>query len=349
MNLPLDLQLSAYDYELPTDLIAQCPVYPRDSAKLLIYKKKSDQIIHARVSELADFLPAQTRLIFNESKVFPCRVFAHRSTGAAVEIFFLQEEFNEEGKVHVLLKSTRKKSLGDRLILPNAQQALSISEIVGEGEFVLFAPAAANSFCLKDYLERYGSYPLPPYIKREAGSTLKDSEDYQNYFAKTVGSVAAPTAGLHFTDDLGKRLAAKGILQKYITLHVGLGTFLPVKVEDIRDHKMHAEKFFISDELWQDFENHQAQSIAVGTTSLRALQSRWMGRQEGTDIFLYPGKPVVPLKGLLTNFHLPKSTLLMLVSTLLGREKVLELYRLAVENRYRFFSYGDAMLILINE
>ncbi|MDH4466982.1 MAG: tRNA preQ1(34) S-adenosylmethionine ribosyltransferase-isomerase QueA [Bacteriovoracaceae bacterium] len=343
----IDHQLMAYDYELPLRLIAQTPIYPRENAKLLIYKKKSDQIVHTHVSQLPEILSPKTRLIFNESKVFPCRVLSKKITGASVEIFFLENKFNEKGEVKALLKSARKKKVGESLILPHVEKELRIISEAGEHgvEFILFCKNSL--FNLSEYLNKYGELPLPPYIKRTANNS--DAVDYQNYFAKTTGSVAAPTAGLHFTDSLLKRLSTNDILLKYITLHVGLGTFLPVKSGDIRDHKMHYENFFIPEDVWQDFVAHPMQTILVGTTSLRSIQSKWEGLDHSTNLYLYPGRPVVPIKGLMTNFHLPKSTLLMLVSALIGREKVLEIYQKAIELDYRFFSYGDAMLILMDE
>jgi len=348
---PHDLLLSSYDFDLPHELIAQSPIEVRHNSRLLVYKARSKEVIHSQVFNIDNFLLPRTHLVFNQSKVFPCRVLAKKETGGAVEIFFLAPKMDQDFSVNVLLKSSRKKDLGTLLVLPDLEFPFQIHKINSDGTFTLkYIGEDAHVFSLKHYLENFGHTPLPPYINREAGD--EDKINYQNCFARDLdlGSVAAPTAGLHFTAELLEKLKHHAIDLHWLTLHVGLGTFLPVKENDITKHKMHSEHFFMEDQEWNVIKNNLSQTIAVGTTSFRSLHSKWMGiDKNATDVYVYPGQKVVPLKGLLTNFHLPKSTLLMLVSALIGREKTLELYHLAIQEKYRFFSYGDAMLILMNE
>lgn len=342
---PDDLHLSNYDFDLPKNLIADRPVSGRHHSKLLVYNAKTNEVVHTNFYDIDKYLPQNSLLVANQSKVFPCRLLGEKPTGGKSEIFVLSV-VAEEGSYKVMIKCRGKKNVGDQFILPNNEKAVITK--IEEGVFWV-------SFSVDDlsaYLEEVGRIPIPPYI-RGGESDDKDKKDYQTVFAKNVGSVAAPTAGLHFTDDVFKKLEVKNIARAFVTLHVGLGTFAPVKVDNLKDHTMHTEEYFIDEKNLHALKN-ASKIIAVGTTSLRVLESSYHNnsfevdadKRYKTNIFLYPGKEVKSIDALITNFHLPKSTLLMLVSSLIGREKTLELYREAIAHEYRFFSYGDAMLIL---
>lgn len=340
-HLNEDLKLEAYDYELPEERIAARPVEGRHHSKLLVYKQNSDEIVHEIFKDIVDEIPAGTTIVLNQSKVFPCRLFGQKSTGAKAEVFVLSLEKEDLG-YPVLIKTGGKKKVGDRFLF--AQDFSCTIVKINDGTFeVEFADNAKAS----DVVNALGSIPLPPYI-RDGVSDEMDKETYQTVFAKEYGSVAAPTAGLHFTDELFSKLKEKNIEIAYVTLHVGLGTFAPVKSENIKDHNMHSERFFIDDENLKKIKS-ASKLVAVGTTSLRVLESMPENVEANkvfeTDIFLHPGVEVKSIDGLITNFHLPKSSLIMLVSALIGREKTLSLYKTAIENDYRFFSYGDAMFI----
>jgi len=343
-----DFKLSSYHYELPQKLIAQRPVEPRDHSRLMVYFEESDKVEHVLFKDLPKFLPENSTLVLNNSKVFPCRLNALKPSGGKVEIFLLQK-YSSDGEYSALLKSSGKKRVGDRLIIEGSLEATIISR-EEKGSFKL----AFNGDILA-LLEKDALVPIPPYI-RGGQSDEQDRLNYQTIYAsgdkKAEGSVAAPTAGLHFTERVFSDLDARKIDRNFVTLQVGLGTFSPVKVDDIREHPMHSENYYVEQDQWQSILAAKKR-IAVGTTSLRVMESLWQTRQEyrggelqETDIFLYPGKEIASIDGLVTNFHLPESTLLMLVSSLIGREKTLELYNVAVIEGYRFFSYGDAMLIL---
>lgn len=349
-NSNLDLKLSSYHFELPKDLIAIRPTEKRDQCRLLIYKMATNEIVDASFSDLHQYLPADSLLVKNQTKVLPCRLIGKKSTGAKCEVFILGP-FGGFEIQEVLIKSSSKKHIGDEFLFgPNKELSGKIVEILGDGTFKFQFNLKGED--LVKALETYAKIPIPPYI-RNGESDEQDKKDYQTIYAKNPGSVAAPTAGLHFTEQVMHDLNMKNIDSANVTLHVGMGTFSPVKSDDLRDHQMHSEKFLVEDEDLKKLNNNQ-QCIAVGTTSLRVLESIYDGhqfvkRQDGldqTNIFLYPGKEVRSIIGLITNFHLPESSLLMLVSAIIGREKTLELYKHAIEQQYRFFSYGDAMLIL---
>ncbi len=340
-----DLKLSAYDYQLPEHYIADRPRDCRSSAKLLVYQVTENRVIHTTFSELANFLPANSLLVLNDSKVFKARLLGQKSTGAKIELFILSLQPTANNEIHVLIKSARKKRVGDHLLFIGSEAV--ITRCCDDGTF--YVKFNLSNDRLSEYLEEVGKIPIPPYI-RDGESDQQDEQDYQTTYAKNSGSVACPTAGLHFDEELFAKLASKGIESTYVTLHVGLGTFLPVKEENILAHKMHKEEFSISQETLHKLKNAKF-ITAVGTISLRVLESIYGKSIEAdrfytTDIFLYPGVEVKSIDALITNFHLPKSTLLMLVSSLIGREKTLELYELAKEHNYRFFSYGDGMLIV---
>jgi S-adenosylmethionine:tRNA ribosyltransferase-isomerase len=338
-----DYQLDSYNYNLPSDLIAHYPVEGRHHSRMLVYSKSTKKIEHHKFLDLPDILSPDYLMVFNESRVFPCRLLGQKSTGGRCEVFLLS--CVTKGDTYpALLKTRGRKRIGDEYHFPENMKAKLVS-IEENGSFVL----KFNFKNLSSYLEKYGSVPIPPYI-RDGVSNSQDSESYQTVFARNKGSVAAPTAGLHFTLETFTKLKKRGVEKAFVTLHVGMGTFAPVNTENIKEHSMHEESFFIDRESLQKIE--QAKKIlAVGTTSLRTLESI-RGKDilpdqvYQTDIFLYPGKAIHSAQALLTNFHLPKSTLLMLVAAFIGREEMQRVYQEAIQQRYRFYSYGDSMLIL---
>ncbi|KUO94841.1 tRNA preQ1(34) S-adenosylmethionine ribosyltransferase-isomerase QueA [Ferroacidibacillus organovorans] len=341
-----------FDYELPAHLIAQTPLEKRSDSRLLVLNRKEQTLAHARFYELGNYLRAGDLLIFNDSRVIPARLFGEKEgTGGAVELLLLRPLQNP---VHfeALVKPGRRIRSGQRLRFGGG--ALT-GTVIGEGQDGVRHIAFDTDAKMWDaLLETLGEMPLPPYIHER----LEDRTRYQTVYAREKGSAAAPTAGLHFTDELLSSLAAQGVERAFVTLHVGLGTFRPVQVEDVEKHTMHAEWFRIPAETKQAIERAKAEGrrvICVGTTSVRTIESAWRnygtvaedGSIQGfTDIFIHPNEPLRVTEGLITNFHLPQSTLMMLVAALIGRERLLETYRIAVEHEYRFFSFGDAMLIL---
>jgi len=352
----IDLLKSSYSYDLPKELIAERPAENRADSRLLYYKKSKNLNSDLAFQNIVNLLPENALLVANRSKVFPCRIFCQKTTGAKAEIFFLEILKNQDGVYACLIKSSSKKHIADEF---NAGELnFRIENKYEDGTFGV-SIRGLDGDSLEDFLFKNGNVPIPPYI-RGGMSDEDDKRRYQTVFAKETGSVAAPTAGLHFTEEIFEKLSIKGIDQAFVTLHVGLGTFSPVKVDDLTEHQMHSEKFFIDDENTKIIQEAYACGrpvIAVGTTSLRVLESAFNELFEGTfcpnninntNIFIHPGKKVKSIKGLITNFHLPESTLLMLVSALIGREKVLELYKSAVASKYRFFSYGDAMFLDLN-
>lgn len=345
---PLDLELSSYDYELPSELIASRPMEKRDESRLLAFDMSSRSITHTKFKQLTDLLPANSTLVLNQSKVFPCRLIGRKSTGGEAEAFVLSL-LPKDGNYQVLLKAGGKRKIGDSFHFDSL--VLHLTEIGAEGTFWVSPNFGHMEFL--SFLELKGGIPIPPYI-RDGIADEKDREDYQTVFAANSGSVAAPTAGLHFTPELLEQIKTKGHKIAYVTLHVGLGTFRPVKTATITDHQMHSENYSVSKENADLIRASKGRIVAVGTTALRVLESSWKdgdfdfpveGQYRETRIFLHPGIPVHSICGLVTNFHLPQSSLLMLVSAIIGREKVLKLYSEAINERYRFFSYGDAMFI----
>lgn len=333
-----------FSFDLPQELIAQRPADRREEARLLVLRRETGERHHAMVSQLPVYLDPRSLLVFNDTRVRKARFDATRTdTGGSVE-FLLVEQIDARRWWAITNRSKRTRE-GRRFSFPEGRVARVIDQ--DENRRLLEFDADVE----EDYLEAHGAVPLPPYIRRSADEL--DAERYQTVYARTVGSVAAPTAGLHFTPQLLSRLSEAGIETRFLTLHVGLGTFAPVRSEDVRDHRMHSERFEISQETAEAVNHARGQGrpvVAVGTTSLRALESAAEngGVRAGpsdTDIFIYPGYGFRVVDQLFTNFHTPESTLLMLVSALAGRELILETYQEAVERRYRFFSYGDAMLI----
>ena len=339
------LKTSDFNFDLPQELIAQTPLERRDSSRLLTLNKVTGEREHRHFYDLPDLLREGDCLILNDSRVLPARLFGKRSGGGACEVLLLIDR--GEKVWECLVRPGRKLRTGAKISFGDGQLT---AEVVGEVE-------GGNRLVRFDYegifletLERLGKMPLPPYIKEE----LEDSERYQTVYSRVVGSAAAPTAGLHFTRELLERVKAKGVKVGYVTLHVGLGTFRPVKAESLDEHEMHSEYCVISQEtadLINETKNNGGRVICVGTTSCRTIES-WAnedGTMEAkagwTNIFIYPGYRFKVLDALVTNFHLPESTLIMLVSALAGRENVMAAYKEAVEERYRFFSFGDAMFI----
>lgn len=343
-----DLELSSYDFDLPKELIADRPVPDRHSSRLLVYNEETGEITHSTFKDIAKFLPAHSTLVFNRSKVFPCRLLGHKPSGGEAEVFILSL-LHENGLYPCMVRASGKRKEGDKFIFGDLEA--TIDKIHGNGTFgVSFNKSHA---LLLDDLETIGKIPIPPYIRGGESDEL-DKKTYQTVYAKETGSVAAPTAGLHFSDELLNDLKNHGHKLATVTLHVGAGTFAPVKAENILEHKMHEEFFTIDAENLKVIQEARFR-IAVGTTTLRTLESSWKegnvqfdqpGSMKSTSIFLHPGKDVHSIDAMVTNFHLPGSSLIMLVSAIIGRKKTLELYKIAVENKYRFFSYGDGMLIL---
>jgi S-adenosylmethionine:tRNA ribosyltransferase-isomerase len=345
-----DFELSSYNFDLPRELIADRPVADRHSSKLLVFCEETGEIIHSTFEEIAKFLPAHSTLVFNRSKVFPCRLIGNKPSGGEAEVFVLSL-LHEKGTYPAMVRASGKRKEGDTFFF--GKLVAHIKTVNGNGTFGVTFNVSHEE--LLNQLETIGKIPIPPYIRNGESDEL-DKKNYQTVFAKETGSVAAPTAGLHFSEELLEKLKAAGHNLATITLHVGAGTFAPVKADNILDHKMHEEFFTIDQENLKSIQQAKYR-IAVGTTTLRTLESSYRdgnvqfdkpGSLHSTSIFLYPGKHVQSIDAMVTNFHLPESSLIMLVSALIGREKTLEIYKIAIEKKYRFFSYGDGMLILRN-
>ena len=339
------MKKSDFSFDLPEELIAQTPTEKRDASRLLCLDKKTGAIEHRHFYDLPDLLREGDCLVLNNSRVLPARLIGMRPSGGAIELVLLRDL--GENRWECLSRPGRKTRPGQKIIFGEGEMQAVVEETVSGGNRIV---RFSYEGIFLEVLERLGKMPLPPYIRQE----LKDPERYQTVYSKELGSAAAPTAGLHFTQDLLETIRKKGILTEFVTLHVGLGTFRPVKEEEIEDHEMHSEFCMIPPET-ADAVNRTRKNggriIAVGTTSCRTLES--FSREDGTleaasgwtDIFIYPGYRFKCIDALITNFHLPESTLIMLVSALAGRENILNAYHIAVAERYRFFSFGDAMFI----
>ena len=333
-------------YDLPEELIAQTPLEKRDSSRLLVLNRQTGALEHKHFFDVIDYLKPGDCLVMNDSRVLPARLLGNRPTGGAVEVLLLRDLGDK--KWECLCKPGRKMQVGSEVIFGNGELSATVTDIRDDGNRVV---EFHYEGIFLEVLDRLGKMPLPPYIKAE----LQDRERYQTVYSREVGSAAAPTAGLHFTEELLDQIRAKGIKTAFVTLHVGLGTFRPVKAEEISEHHMHSELCMISEETAEVLNQTRAEGgriICVGTTSCRTLES--LVKEDGsfesaskwTEIFIFPGYQFKAMQGLITNFHLPESTLVMLVSAFAGRENVLHAYGEAVKERYRFFSFGDAMLIL---
>ena len=337
--------ISDFDYELPESFIAKTPASPRDSARLLVVDRLTGTIAHHKFSDLGLFLRPDDLLVLNDTKVLPARIAATSPFGGKMEIFLLNEDPEKSGAWHCLVRPGRRVREGITVDLPGNIQAVVTR--VEEGLFSVSFPFASSDLFL-DWLFQHGESPLPPYLKREA--TPEDKEEYQTVYAKRMGSVAAPTAGLHFTTRLLESLRRDGVRTIDVTLHVGYGTFAPLREESFQAGELHPEIFRVSPNtvsLLKETRAKGARIIPVGTTSLRTLESLGLHGESGTTrIFIKPGDKFQWTDGLITNFHLPRSSLYVLVCALLGVEKTRAVYDEAKEKGYRFYSYGDAMLIL---
>ncbi len=335
-------------YDLPEELIAQTPLQQRDSSRLLVLDKESGETQHRHFYDIIDFLQPGDCLVMNNSRVLPARLLGYRPTGGAVEVLLLRDLGDK--KWECLCKPGRKMQVGNEVIFGNGELTAVVTAVQEDGNRVV---EFRYEGIFLEVLERLGKMPLPPYIKAE----LADQERYQTVYSKEVGSAAAPTAGLHFTNELLDQIRQKGIKTAFVTLHVGLGTFRPVKAESITEHHMHSELCMISKETADVLNETRASGgriVCVGTTSCRTLESLvnedgcFEPKSKWTEIFIYPGYNFRAMDALITNFHLPESTLVMLVSAFAGREHVLNAYAEAVKEKYRFFSFGDAMYIGAN-
>lgn len=346
------MKLKLFDYNLPKNLIAQKPANPRDSSRLFVYDKKNKKIEHKIFRQIGDYLKPGDVLVFNDSKVFPARLIGKKAvTGGRMEIFLLNEK--KMGEWEVLIKGRGKK---DGLIV-NFSNKLKCELIKKIGEFTWLVKFNKKGESLKRLIMKFGKTPIPPYIKNSLKETVLRKR-YQTVYAKKIGSVAAPTAGFHFTKRLLKQLNKKGVQCEFVTLHVGLGTFQLVNVENIEDYKIHSETVIVKTEVAKrllEAKKQRRRIIAVGTTSARTLEAIFSKKKfkinssniikKNVDLFIYPGYKFKMIDGLITNFHLPKSTLLMLISAFIGRKKTLELYQIAIKKGYRFYSFGDVMFL----
>ena len=333
-------------YDLPEELIAQTPLEQRDASRLLVLDRISGEVNHRHFYDVIDYLNPGDCLVMNDSRVLPARLLGHRPTGGAVEVLLLRDLGDK--KWECLCKPGRKMQPGNEVIFGDGELTATVAEVREDGNRVV---EFHYEGIFLEVLERLGKMPLPPYIKAE----LSNQERYQTVYSREVGSAAAPTAGLHWTKELLEKAQNKGVKTAFVTLHVGLGTFRPVKADNILDHHMHAELCMISQEtadILNQTRSEGGRIICVGTTSCRTLESlvnddgSFEAKSKWTEIFIYPGYTFKAMQGLITNFHLPESTLVMLVSAFAGREHVLAAYEEAVRERYRFFSFGDAMCIL---
>ncbi len=354
-------QLASYDFHLPEKQIAQYPADERDQSRLLVMDCPGEQIFHRQFSDITNFLRPGDLLVVNNTKVFPARLLGHKETGGKVEILLLhfpekqplQTDNTARAKVLTLVKSSKRPRKGSLLHFPGEIKA-RVDTIQPDGKVAvtLLFPATKP---LELLLEKHGQIPLPPYITRAKGTTNADAKRYQTTYARHTGSVAAPTAGLHFTSKLLNNLADMGIGQTTVTLHVGYGTFAPVRCNDIREHIIHKEYIKVSQEtsrLIRQTRQQGGRIWAVGTTTARTLEfaARKTGQVHSVEglcgLYIYPGYQFKVVDNLITNFHLPESSLLFLVSALAGREQILQVYNEAIQQQYRFFSYGDAMAII---
>ncbi len=333
-------------YDLPEELIAQTPLERRDGSRLMVLDRQTGEIEHKHFYDIVDYLRPGDCLVMNDSRVLPARLLGHRPTGGAVEVLLLRDLGDK--KWECLCKPGRKMREGDTVTFGDGELTATVVAVQEDGNRIV---EFHYEGIFLEVLERLGKMPLPPYIKAE----LADQERYQTVYSREVGSAAAPTAGLHFTNELLDKIRAMGVKTAFVTLHVGLGTFRPVKAEEVTEHHMHSELCMMNEETARILNETKAAGgrvICVGTTSCRTLESlvnedgTFGAKSRWTDIFIYPGYTFKAMDGLITNFHLPESTLVMLVSAFAGREHVLNAYNVAVAEKYRFFSFGDAMFLV---
>lgn len=345
------MNISEFDYNLPEELIAQFPAQKRELSRMLVLDRQSGEIAHKHFYDIVDLLSQDDVLILNNTKVIPARLLGEKDTGAKIEVFLLK---NTDGKQWEALIKPSKRVKNGTIIKFSEELQAKVLERIPNDKWMVELIYDGDFYSI---LDRVGNIPLPPYIERKlSDEQIKhlDYERYQTVYAKNRGSVAAPTAGLHFSTEILEKLSKKGINIGYITLNVGLGTFRPVKCENILDHKMDSETYEITQETADLINNAKAMGkniVAVGTTTVRTLESAYQkyGKikacHDSSEMFIYPGYEFKVIDKLITNFHLPKSTLLMLVSALAGRDKIFEAYKQAIEMKYRFYSYGDCMFI----
>lgn len=341
------MKKSDFYYNLPEELIAQTPVEPRNSSRLMKIDRETGDIAHSRFYNLCDYLKKGDLLVLNDSRVLPARLYGEKKdTGSFIEFLLLEQKGDKLWEI--ICRPGKKAKVGTEFSFGNGILTAKVVEVKDDGNRIVKFSCDGNFYAV---LDEIGQMPLPPYITEK----LEDKERYQTVYSKELGSAAAPTAGLHFTKEMLDEIKAMGVDIAYVTLHVGLGTFRPVKEDDILNHKMHSEHYHLSEETAEKINRTKASGgrvIAVGTTSCRTLESIELENglvKSGdgyTDIFIYPGYKFKLLDGLITNFHLPESTLIMLVSAFLGYENTMNAYKIAVEEKYRFFSFGDAMCIL---
>lgn len=346
------MKLSDFDYVLPEELIAQTPSEKRDNSRMMVLDRANKEIQNKHFYDIVDFLDKNTVLILNNTKVIPARLYGYKETGAKIEVFLLKEKENKEWEV--LIKPSKRVKVGTIIKISDELSCEVLTPLPDDGKWLVKMLYNGN---ILEILHRVGNIPLPPYIERKLSSEeLKklDFERYQTVYAKDEGSVAAPTAGLHFTQDILQKLEAKGVQIGYVTLNVGIGTFRPVKCENVLEHKMDSETFEISKETADLINNAKAAGktlVAVGTTTVRTLETAYKQFGEikecrsASELFIYPPYEFKVVDKLITNFHLPKSTLLMLVSALASKDFIFEAYRTAIAEKYRFYSYGDCMFI----
>ena len=343
------MRLDDFAFDLPEELIAQQPTAKREASRLLVFDRAAGTISHRSFAAIGEWFRPGDLLIANDTRVIPARLLGRKESGGQIEVFLVRREVGDEEVWSCLSRSSKPPRTGSCVIFADGSRAV----FLGGGEPPLQRVRFESAGNFSAWLEANGEMPLPPYIRRAAGTL--DRERYQTVFARHAGALAAPTAGLHFTPEILADLAARGVEVQALTLHVGLGTFLPVRVADPREHRMHHESYLVPEATAAAVNRARAEGrriVALGTTSTRALEAaaaadgRVAAGPGETDIFIYPGYRFRVVSGLVTNFHLPRSTLLMLVAAFAGRETVLEAYRQAVTARYRFFSYGDCMLIL---
>lgn len=344
--------LSEFDYQLPEELIAQRPSDKRENSKMLVLNPREHKILHKHFYDIVDLIDDNCILILNNTKVIPARLYGYKDTGAKIEVFLLKEKDNHNWEV--LIKPSKRVKVGTIVKISDELSCEVLESLPDDGKWLVKMIYEGDIF---EILHRVGNIPLPPYIERKmSNEDLKklDFERYQTVYAKDEGSVAAPTAGLHFTQEILEKLKNKGVQIGYVTLNVGIGTFRPVKCENVLDHKMDSEAFEISEEtanLINKAKSEGKKLIAVGTTTVRTLETAFQQFGEikacksASELFIYPPYEFKVVDKLITNFHLPKSTLLMLVSALAGKDFIFEAYAEAIKEKYRFYSYGDCMFI----
>lgn len=348
------MNISEFDYNLPENLIAQMPAHKRENSRMMILNQANQSIEDKHFFDIVDYLGKNDLLVLNNTKVLPARLFGTKETGGKLEVFLLEAQNEGSSYWSCLIKPSKRVKPNTVITICEDLKVIPLKRLEDDGEWLVELQYQGDLF---DILHKVGNIPLPPYIERKIQTEEQrefDKERYQTVYAQDEGSVAAPTAGLHFTNEILQKLQNKGVEIAYVTLNVGLGTFRPVKCENILDHKMHSESFEITQEASEKIINAKVAGkniVAVGTTSVRTLETAYQkyGKiqacKDSSELFIYPPYEFKVVDKLLTNFHLPKSTLLMLVSALAGKDFIFEAYRHAVEEKYRFFSYGDCMFI----